>query len=148
MGCQQQNLVIYKQRCGGRADFLFLAALGLRGWKWATFWSWCRGFSLRRLLSLRSTSSLVVVHGLGCPTASGIFTEEGSNLCPHAGSGLLTAGLPGKPKCVFLNYSCNFPVDLKFFKIQSGQEENSSVKKTYMPICGCTHRRAHVNTCT
>ena len=27
-------------------------------------------------------ASVVVAHGLSCPTASGIFLDQGSNLCP------------------------------------------------------------------
>ena len=48
---------------------------------------WCAGFSLRWLLSLQSmgsrrVSSVVVVHGLGCSMACGIFLAQGSNPCP------------------------------------------------------------------
>ena len=59
----------------------------------------CSGFSLRWLLLLRSTGSrhvgsvvvargvkstgsVVVAHGLSCSVACGIFSDQGSNLCP------------------------------------------------------------------
>ena len=49
--------------------------------------SWCAGLSLSRLLLLRSTGSrhagsVVVAHGPSCSAASGIFPDQGSNLCP------------------------------------------------------------------
>ena len=60
---------------------------------------WCMGFSLWWLLLLRSmgsrcmgsvvvacglysTGSVVVVYGLSCSAACGIFPDQGSNLCP------------------------------------------------------------------
>ena len=47
---------------------------------------WCAGFSLQWLLLLRSTGSRrtgsVVVHGLSCSVARGMFLDQGSNLCP------------------------------------------------------------------
>ena len=55
----------------------------------------CVGFSLWWLLLLRSTgsrrtgfsscawASVVVVHGLSCSVACGIFLDQGLNLCPH-----------------------------------------------------------------
>ena len=47
----------------------------------------CAGLSLLRPLLLRSTSSrhagsVVVVHGLSCSAACGIFPDQGSNPCP------------------------------------------------------------------
>ena len=47
----------------------------------------CPGFSLRWLLLLQSMNSrhvgsVVVVHGLGCSTARGIFPDQGLNPCP------------------------------------------------------------------
>ena len=47
----------------------------------------CAGFSLRCLLLLRSTGSrrvvsVVVVLGLSCSAACGIFPDKGSNSCP------------------------------------------------------------------
>ena len=48
---------------------------------------WCAGFSFQWLLLLRSTGSrctgsVVVVHGLSCSAACGIFPDQGLNLCP------------------------------------------------------------------
>ena len=48
---------------------------------------WCTGFSLQWLVLLQSAGSrhagsAVVVHGLSCPSACGIFLDQGSNLCP------------------------------------------------------------------
>ena len=40
-----------------------------------------QGFSLRWLLLLQSTGSVVVAHGFSCPTACGIFPDQGLNLC-------------------------------------------------------------------
>ena len=75
--------------------FLFLAALDLcccaqafSSWgEWGYSLLWCAGFSLRWLLLLRSmgsrcTGSVVVVHGLSCSVACGIFLDQGSNPCP------------------------------------------------------------------
>ena len=47
----------------------------------------CAGFSLWWLLLLRSTGSrcagsVVVVHGLSCSVACGIFPDQGSHPCP------------------------------------------------------------------
>ena len=47
----------------------------------------CAGLSLSRPLLLRSTGSrragsVVVVHGLSCSAACGIFPDQGSNPCP------------------------------------------------------------------
>ena len=39
------------------------------------------GFSLQWLLSLRSTGSVVVAHGLSCSSACAIFSDQGSNPC-------------------------------------------------------------------
>ena len=48
---------------------------------------WCMGFSLQWLLLSWSTGSrrvgsVVVVHGLSCSAACGIFPDQGSNPCP------------------------------------------------------------------
>ena len=48
--------------------------------------SWCAGHSLSRALLLQSTGSrragsVVVVHGLRCSAACGIFPDQGSNPC-------------------------------------------------------------------
>ena len=57
---------------------------------------------------LRSVGSVLVLHGLSCPVALGIFPDQGSNLCPlhwqvdssyldHEGSLLMTFnGVQGK----------------------------------------------------
>ena len=42
----------------------------------------CMGFSLQRLLLLQSTGSTVVVLGLSCSVACGIFPNQGWNPCP------------------------------------------------------------------
>ena len=48
----------------------------------------CAGFSLHWFLLLRSAgsrarwASVVLVHGLSCSAACGIFLDQGSNLCP------------------------------------------------------------------
>ena len=42
----------------------------------------CTGSSLWWLLFLRNTASVAGVHGLTCPTACGIFPDQGSNLQP------------------------------------------------------------------
>ena len=47
----------------------------------------CVGLSLSRTLLLQSTGSrragsVVVAHGPSCSTACGIFSDQGSNLCP------------------------------------------------------------------
>ena len=42
-------------------------------------WWWCL---LLRSTGLRCTGSAVVVHGLRCPEAYGIFPDQGRNRCP------------------------------------------------------------------
>ena len=42
--------------------------------------------------------SVVVVHGLSCSTACGIFPDQGLNWCPALQGGFLTTGPPGKPQ--------------------------------------------------
>ena len=51
----------------------------------------CTGFSLQQLLVLWSTGSrragfsvcVVVVHGLSCSVACGVFPDQGLNPCPQ-----------------------------------------------------------------
>ena len=45
--------------------------------------------------------SVVVVHGLCCPEACGMFPDQGSNPCPVAGR-FFTTGPPGKSSCLNL----------------------------------------------
>ena len=82
----------------------------------------CAGLSLSQPLLLRRTGSrrtgsVVVAHGPSCPTACGIFPDQGSNSCPlhwqadsqplrHQGSpagGFLTTAPPGKSLTSSLN---------------------------------------------
>ena len=61
------------------------------------------GFLLRWLLLLQSTgsrhaSSVVVVRGLSCPEACGIFPDEGSNPSPALAVGFLSTVPPGKSR--------------------------------------------------
>ena len=47
---------------------------------------------------LQSTSSVVVVHGLSCPMAGGVFPDQRSNPCPlHWQVGSLLLSHQGKP---------------------------------------------------
>ena len=59
--------------------YLFLAALGLCCGAWA---SHCGGFSCCRAWALGAWASVVVVQGLSCSMACGIFLDQGSNPCP------------------------------------------------------------------
>ena len=75
---------------------LFLAVLGLHCYVWA--FSSCGELGLVSVVGyglilvaaslavehrLKGTqASVVVVHGLDCPMACGIFPDQGSNLCP------------------------------------------------------------------
>ena len=59
--------------------YLFMAVLGIHCSEQAAHWGW--------LLLLRSTgsgvrASVVMAHGLGCPTARGIFPDQEVNLYP------------------------------------------------------------------
>ena len=63
-----------------------LAALGLWCCSWAfsscSVWaSHCNGFSCCRAQALGHAGSVVVVHGLSCPVACGIFLDQWLNLC-------------------------------------------------------------------
>ena len=66
--------------------YLFLTALGLHCCTWAFSSCWeQRLLSSCKVLGFfccRSWASVVVVHGLSCPVACGIFSDQGSNLCP------------------------------------------------------------------
>ena len=54
-------------------------------------------------LSLGTWASVLVVHGLSCPTASGIFLDQGLHLCPQQlAGGFLTTGPPGKPHLLLI----------------------------------------------
>ena len=44
--------------------------------------SHCTGFSCCRAQALELSGSVVVVHGLSCPAARGIFLDQESNPCP------------------------------------------------------------------
>ena len=60
----------------------------------------CTAFSLWWLLLLRSNGAVVMVHGLSCPVACGIFPDQDLNPCPlHWQVDFLTNGPPGK-SCV------------------------------------------------
>ena len=49
---------------------------------------WCSG-SCCRARALGTWASVVVVHGLSCSVACGIFLDQGSNLCPLVGRQIL-----------------------------------------------------------
>ena len=57
-----------------RLSLVAVSEVTLRCSVWA---SHCGGFSCRR-----AQASVVVVHGLSCPEACGIFLDQRSNLCP------------------------------------------------------------------
>ena len=61
--------------------FIVRATLHCRGYfsLWA---SHCGGFPYCRAWVLGTWPSVVVVHGLSCPAACGIFLDQGLNLCP------------------------------------------------------------------
>ena len=56
------------------------------------------GFSCCRVQALCVRASVVAAHGLSCPSACGIFPDQGLNPPANAG-GFLTAGPPGSPLC-------------------------------------------------
>ena len=80
--------------------FIYLAALGLRCC--AQAFSSCseRGYPSLRCTGSRARPS-VVVHGLSCSTACGIFPDQGSNppVSPAMADGFLTTAPPGKSLC-------------------------------------------------
>ena len=51
--------------------------------------------------AVEHVGSVVAVHGLCCPEACGMFSDQGSNPCPVAGR-FFTTGSPGKSSCLFL----------------------------------------------
>ena len=61
---------------------------------------------------LQSTGSAVVVHGISCSVACGVFPYQGSNLCPPALSGRFSDTVPRKPRPIY-NLMCHYTV-LKF----------------------------------
>ena len=48
-------------------------------------WLWSTGSEAGKLLLLGHMGSAVVVHGLSCPAARGIFPDPGSNSCALLG---------------------------------------------------------------
>ena len=82
---------------------LFLAALGLRCCTWdfsscGSPASLCGGSSHHRAQTLGTQASVVVAHGLSCPTTCGIFSEQSWNLCPlHWQVDSLALELQGSP---------------------------------------------------
>ena len=72
--------------------------------------SWCAGLSLSRPLLLRSpgsrrAGSVIVAHGPSCSAACGIFTDQGSNLCPlHWQADSQPLCHQGSPQLYFLMY--------------------------------------------
>ena len=53
--------------------------------------------------SLWHTDSAVVAHELSCPSACGIFPNQGSNFYPALAGEFLTSGPPGKVPVIFLH---------------------------------------------
>ena len=69
----------------------------------------CTGFSSCRVWArvdavpgLQGTGSLVVVLGLSCWPACGIFPDQGLNRCPLHSKEDSTTGPPGKPRPIHL----------------------------------------------
>ena len=60
-----------------QAFFFFLAALFV-----GEHWLFIAIYGLSLVSGLPSMSSAAVVHGLSCPEACGVFSDQGSNLCP------------------------------------------------------------------
>ena len=71
-------------RCSARALGMWasvVAARGLSSWGTGADQVWFAGPRAHRLLYLWCTSSVVVVHGLSCSEARGIFPDQGLNPC-------------------------------------------------------------------
>ena len=59
----------------------------------------CGAFSCCGAQALGALASVVVVHGLSCSVACGIFLDQGSNLCPlHWQAGYYPLDHQGSPK--------------------------------------------------
>ena len=117
--------------------WVFIAARGLSAVAVSGGYSslLCTGFSLRWPLLLRSTGSrctgsVVVVHGLSCSAACGIFPAQGSNPCPCIGRqilnhcttrevptplNVLAAAISPKVK-VYLHFGTSFLTSLHYIK--------------------------------
>ena len=86
--------------------------------EWGRSSLWGAGFSLRRLLLLKSMGSRasvsgVVVHGLNCPTARRIFLGQGSKLCP--GTGWQTSMLCATREVLLEPFKSEFHVSWSLF---------------------------------
>ena len=85
--------------------------------------SWCAGLSLLRPLLWQSTSSrcagsAAVTHGPSCPTACGIFPDQGSNPCPlHWQADSQPLHHQGSPFLPFLSFTLFFLLSFYFCKI-------------------------------
>ena len=75
---------------------------------WACGFQWMRAVdSVLAALRLEGLSSAVVGHRLSCPTACGIFPDQGSNLCP----------LPWQPDAYSLHHQGS---PILFLKMKEG----------------------------
>ena len=91
-------LVLFMYSCAGysllpsgfsncrEAGLPFTNAAGF-SWQWLLLW-WCTG------------SSVVVTNRIICPAASGIFPDQGWNICPLLTGRFTTTGPPGKSSLV------------------------------------------------
>ena len=72
--------------------------LKLQKQRLATLQLQCKGFLLWWLPLLWSSGSAVVIHGLSCPVAFGIFSDRGIEpVSPTLAGRCLTTEPPGKP---------------------------------------------------
>ena len=67
--------------------WVFVAGLSLslvagRGYSICSVWAYCGGFSCCEAWALGHEGSIVVLHGLSCLAACGIFLNRGLNPCP------------------------------------------------------------------
>ena len=102
--CSERGLV---SRCGVWAycgGFSCCRALALRH---ASFKLWHKG-SVAEAARLKSTASVVVVHGFSCSSACGIFSDQGSNPCfQHWQENSSSLSYQGSPNFAYFLMFCN-----------------------------------------
>ena len=111
------NLQFKKRKSFQMFFYLFISGCrGLCRHAWAlvvvcrfhcSAFSCCEAWALGHVgFSSCGSGSVVVVHGLGCPIACGIFMDQGLNPCLLIlASEFLTTGSPGKSQRFFLSMS-------------------------------------------
>ena len=101
-----------------------------RSSKWA---SHCGHFCCCRALAIELEGSVVVAHGLSCPTAQGIFLDQGLNPCPPAmAGGFLNTGPLGRSSFLEFIFSSSVTSWAKFPRFTAFYVNRACSSLTYL----------------